>query len=350
MYCPEISVIVPVYNVERYLKQCMDTLVNQNFTDFEIILVNDGSTDSSGTLCEEWAKKDGRIHVVHKQNEGLGFARNTGIEHAKGNYITFVDSDDYVSLNMLQILYDAVQQYDVEVIYSAGYYRSFSNGEIKKAAVEMKQPQLFKEGEITSRLLPDVISAPPEYSNDGKVGVSAWKVLYKTSLFKEKGLLFHSEREFISEDAIFQIDCLKLAKSALVIPDILYYYRENFDSLSMKYKEDRFELDKILYNEQLKRVEGLPSQEVLVERIERILIANIRLCVFQESLHKYSKISERLAKIRKICKDPVTKAVLHHYPIHRLPFPKRLICVLVKYNMPMSLLVLTLLKYRNRSV
>ena len=105
MSCPEISVIVPVYNVERYLRQCMDSLVNQTYTDFEIILVNDGSTDSSGVLCEEWAKKDGRIHVVHKKNEGLGFARNTGIEHAKGKYITFVDSDDYVSLDMLQTLH-----------------------------------------------------------------------------------------------------------------------------------------------------------------------------------------------------------------------------------------------------
>ena len=96
----------------------------------------------------------------------------------------------------------------------------------------------------------------------------------------------------------------------------------------MKYKEDRFELDKILYNEQLKRVEGLPSQEILEERIERILIANIRLCVFQESLHKDSTISRRLTRIRQICKDPISKALLHHYPIHRLPFTKRLICVL----------------------
>ena len=118
----------------------------------------------------------------------------------------------------------------------------------------------------------------------------------------------------------------------------------------MKYKEDRFELDKILYNGQLKRVQGLPNQEILEERIERILIANIRLCIFQESLYKSFRIHKRLQKIRQICKDPVSKAVLHHYPIHRLPFPKRLICILAKYNMSLLLLVLTLLKYRNRSV
>lgn len=85
MSCPEISVIVPVYNVERYLRQCMDSLVNQTYTDFEIILVNDGSTDSSGVLCEEWAKKDGRIHVVHKKNEGLASLAIQGLNTPKGN-------------------------------------------------------------------------------------------------------------------------------------------------------------------------------------------------------------------------------------------------------------------------
>ena len=94
---PTFSVVVPVYNVENYLSQCLNTLVNQSFKDFELILVNDGSTDTSGSLCEEWGKKDHRIKVIHKTNEGLGFARNTGIENCTGDYIVFVDSDDYVS-------------------------------------------------------------------------------------------------------------------------------------------------------------------------------------------------------------------------------------------------------------
>ena len=347
---PTFSVVVPVYNVENYLSQCLNTLVNQSFKDFELILVNDGSTDTSGSLCEEWGKKDHRIKVIHKTNEGLGFARNTGIENCTGDYIVFVDSDDYVSYEMLEIYDTYLQRFNADVIYSENFYRVDNKGNIIGPLDQSLDSIFYKNDSIFTELLPDVISSPPEFIGDGKIGVSVWKGVYKRSLFKDKGLLFHSEREFISEDAIFQIDCLKLATSALVIPDILYYYRENFGSLSMKYKEDRFELDKILYNEQLKRVKGLPNQEILEERIERILIANIRLCIFQESLYKSSRIHKRLQTIRQICKDPISKAVLYHYPIHRLPFPKRLICVLAKYNMSMLLLALTLLKYRNRSV
>lgn len=347
---PKVSVIVPVYNVQDYLDDCMVSIVGQTFTDLEIIMVDDGSTDSSGQLCEDWAKKDSRIRVVHKQNAGLGFARNTGIEHASGDYLAFIDSDDYVAPEMLETLYNYALSYGAEVVYSAGFYRAFSNGEIKDPVIDYDGPVFYHAEAVVSQLLPDVISAPPEHVDDGKVGVSTWKALYKAELFTEKGLRFPSEREFISEDAIYQIDCLKLATSALVIPEVLYYYRENFASLSMKYKLDRFELDKVLYHEQLRRVEGLPNQETLVERIQRIFISNIRLCIFQEALHKENSNKIRLERLREICRDTETKEVLAIYPIHRLPFPKRLICILAKHKMVRSLQLLTNLKYRNRSL
>lgn len=93
----KISVIVPVYNVEKYLSRCIDSIISQTFSDFELILVDDGSTDSSGKICDEYGKKDGRVKVIHKRNGGLSSARNCGLENAKGNYICFVDSDDWIS-------------------------------------------------------------------------------------------------------------------------------------------------------------------------------------------------------------------------------------------------------------
>ena len=96
---PEISIIVPVYNVEKYLKRCIDSILNQSFTDFELILVDDGSTDNSGEIIDEYAIKDERIKVIHKENGGLSSARNVGIEYSKGNYIAFVDSDDWENVN-----------------------------------------------------------------------------------------------------------------------------------------------------------------------------------------------------------------------------------------------------------
>lgn len=103
---PKISIIVPVYNVEAYLEKCVESILNQTFTDYEVILINDGSTDRSGRICEEYAMKDDRIVVIHKDNGGLSSARNTGLAFAKGDFVGFVDSDDYIGSNMYKELYD----------------------------------------------------------------------------------------------------------------------------------------------------------------------------------------------------------------------------------------------------
>ncbi|HAQ0795523.1 TPA: glycosyltransferase, partial [Enterococcus faecium] len=101
-----ISIIVPVYNVEKYLKKCVDSILGQTFTDFELLLIDDGSTDNSGSICDELAKTDNRIKVIHKENGGLSDARNIGIEVAKGDFIGFIDSDDYIDEDMYAFLYN----------------------------------------------------------------------------------------------------------------------------------------------------------------------------------------------------------------------------------------------------
>ena len=101
----KISVIVPIYNVEKYLEKCLESIINQTFINLEIILINDGSTDFSGSICEKYKNKDNRIILIHKKNEGLSAARNKGLSIATGDYISFVDSDDFLDLNMYEILY-----------------------------------------------------------------------------------------------------------------------------------------------------------------------------------------------------------------------------------------------------
>ena len=103
---PSISIIVPVYKVEKYLDRCVESLVRQTFDDIEIILVDDGSPDKSGKMCDEWEKKDERIRVIHKKNGGLSEARNYGIEAARGDYVAFIDSDDWIDDDMMEILSD----------------------------------------------------------------------------------------------------------------------------------------------------------------------------------------------------------------------------------------------------
>ena len=110
---PKISVILPVYNVEKYLRQCLDSVINQTYKNLEIILVNDGSTDNSGKICEEYALNDERIKVIHKENGGISSARNAAIDIAKGQYITFIDSDDDVELDYIDYLYDILKKFNL---------------------------------------------------------------------------------------------------------------------------------------------------------------------------------------------------------------------------------------------
>ena len=114
-----ISIVVPVYNVEKYLKRCLDSLVNQTYKNIEIILVNDGSTDSSLEICKGYAKKDSRVKIISKKNEGLGYTRNEGINIAKGIYIAFIDSDDYVDENFYEKLYVSAKKYNSDMVYAS---------------------------------------------------------------------------------------------------------------------------------------------------------------------------------------------------------------------------------------
>ncbi len=112
---PMISIIVPVYNVEGYLDRCIKSIVSQTFTELEIILVDDGSPDASGAMCDEWARKDERIRVFHKKNGGLSDARNCGLDMASGEYVAFIDSDDWIDKDMMEVLYNAIQKYDADI-------------------------------------------------------------------------------------------------------------------------------------------------------------------------------------------------------------------------------------------
>ena len=133
----EISIIVPVYQVEKYIRQCIDSILAQTFTDFELILVDDGSKDNSGKICDEYAEKDKRIRVIHKENGGLSDARNKGLDNASGNYFMFVDGDDYIAPNMAECLYKKIFEAKADIAVCNYRYIFESDGE-KDFATENK--------------------------------------------------------------------------------------------------------------------------------------------------------------------------------------------------------------------
>ena len=173
-----ITVIVPIYNVEPYLRKCVDSILNQTYKNIEIILVDDGSTDSCGKICDSYADKDKRITVIHKENGGLSDARNAGIEIIKGKYVTFIDSDDWIEPTYVEQLYKILVENDADLSVCDLYYIDSKNHLYNSPATDGKV-FIWNREEALLKLL-----------SDNKMGTSAWGKLYKTKYFKEEGIRY----------------------------------------------------------------------------------------------------------------------------------------------------------------
>lgn len=207
----KISVIVPVYNVEQYLERCVDSIINQTYKNLEIILVNDGSTDNSGQLCDELAKKDGRIRVIHKKNGGLSDARNVGIAEAEAELIGFIDSDDYIDEDMYEMLINNLKAANAD-LSMCGHYDVYND--VPEVQVTEKKTWELSPREAIKMVMEAKI-----------LSVTAVNKLYKKSLFSE--LKFEIGK--IAEDAFIMIKLLDKCNKIVATNEKKYYYvhREN---------------------------------------------------------------------------------------------------------------------------
>lgn len=218
MDTPKISVIVPVYNVEKYLSRCVNSIISQTFSDFELILVDDGSTDSSGKICDEYGKKDGRVKVIHKKNGGLSSARNCGLENAKGKYICFVDSDDWISSDYLKYLYFLIDKYNADVV-SANYMLVYD--EKSKFSLQAK----IKIINGTSKILQYYMRQDKMHKkNDFPV----WIKLYKKELFSDVKFPIGK----IYEDNITNFKILQKCSCYVKSTKIIYAYFQRPHSIT----------------------------------------------------------------------------------------------------------------------
>ena len=241
---PKLSVIIPIYNVEKYLDKCVQSAKNQTLRDIEIILVDDESPDSCPLLCDEYAKQDSRIKVVHKKNGGLGFARNSGLEVATGEYVTFLDSDDFVDLYTYEHLYNIAKVENLDAIYYK--FKRFVNEDEVEQAVPCNEIRKYENDNVKELML-DIISSEPSAKVDHKIQCSSCTAMYRMAIIKENNVRFHSERELISEDLIFNLDFLKHANKVAFNNGVHYHYRVNPASLTSTIRTDRIEKNFILY-------------------------------------------------------------------------------------------------------
>lgn len=276
------SVVVPVYNVEKYLDRCVESLVNQSYREIEIILVDDGSTDSSGEMCDDYCKKHKNIKAIHKKNGGLASARNEGMKYAEGEYIAFVDSDDWVEKNTYEILCEKVKNENPDII-NFGYQKVLDNKVIQKEYAAFTEDK-YDENKIRRIILPDSIARERAFCQVNlPVQLSACMCVYKRKFLINNNIMFESERIVLSEDWLFNIRCLCRAKKMVILHDILYNYDTRGDSLSMSYKSDAYERRKTLYGryrEELKNTGNL--NEVIERRLKNFWLEAIYGCYIIE--------------------------------------------------------------------
>lgn len=207
---PVISIIIPVFNSEKYLKQCIESVINQTYADFELLLINDGSTDYSGEICDEYALKDNRIKVFHQKNAGVSAARNLGLNHALGEWITFVDSDDYVGIDFLK---DFDLEYDLILLNT---YKSVDDKLIK-----------FLNFDNSVHELDDFLNKFRLYPNFS----APWAKYFKREIILNNKIKFNIELNY-GEDTLFNLTYLKFAKKILTTNKAYYYYRDTENGLS----------------------------------------------------------------------------------------------------------------------
>lgn len=297
-----VTIIVPIYNVEKYLSECVDSIINQTYKNLQIILVDDGSTDKSGYLCDKYENLDSRVQVVHKNNEGLGFARNTGLRFAQGDYVTFIDSDDKADIDLVERLVNSIVVNNCDTCIG-GFKRISENGNIK--FVEKYNESIYSGEDVYNKLFARMLGSAPDKHD--AIRMSVWNVMYSMAIIRKHRIKFPSERKFISEDIIWDSEYYKFASRVGIIDSIAYNYRVTPGSLTQKYKPNMLKNICVLYNELVKRIS---NNEVKVIRVQRQFFVNLRACFKQENVKVSGKNkSEIIDSIKTIVNDETVHAV-----------------------------------------
>ncbi len=290
---PIISVIVPVYNAEKYLRRCVDSILAQTFTDFELLLIDDGSKDKSGEICDEYARKDNRVKVFHKENGGASAARNLGLDHANGYYVAFVDSDDYLSTEYLHSFYNIIYVKDrVDLIIQSPIY-TYQNG-------------IIKTKKITNRVY-DGENMLKDFINDGNLDFTEpHSKLFRLSLIKENNIHFN-EKVIIGEDGIFIAHFLRFCKFIDLSEDVGYYYVKSGNSIQNRFYSPEKELYGVIeWKKSLMQLSEYAKIGYDVPNIWRVLTFLIKRYLFAVVNNKSLSHKEKKVWIKYLDEDCFT--------------------------------------------
>ena len=308
-----ISIIVPVYNVEKYLNKCIDSIINQTYRNLEIILVDDGSPDNCGKICDEYAKKDKRIKVIHKKNGGVSSARNKGIENASGYWISFVDADDWIEKDYIKILVNNKEDADIVL---CGYNRVNKN-KIEKVNGNGEKLIYNSKEYLIKTLNPQT-----------GIGFINMKLIKKKCIERIR----FDENLKVGEDAFFNIQISPNIKKAVFIKKAVYNYRINNDSVVKKYDENY--ADKYLYSMQTikKYIFKNYEKEEIRQNYYNFVAFHVLLVAVNYCYNKENKTKNKIKKLQEICNYTEFKEGIQKSNYDNLSLTRKITLFTVKHQ------------------
>lgn len=294
-----LSFIVPVYNAEKYLKKCVESILNQTFYDFEVIFIDDASTDKSLDILYSYAY-DTRIKIITKENEGVSLARNCGLELAKGKYIMFVDADDWINKNASKVMIDRIEKRQADVVI-VPYIREFENRSLKKKIYD-EEESIFDQREVKDKLFRrfiGLIDNELKEPENADALCTVWGKLYKRSIIEENNIRFQDIREIGTyEDGLFNLHYFRYVHKAVYINQYFYHYRKyNNQSITTTYNTKLYKQ----WNRLFDIMEEYIHNNKLPELYQKALNNRIALSILGQGLNivasdKTNKEKEKLIK------------------------------------------------------
>ena len=297
----KISIIVPVYNNAKYISKCIESIISQKFSNWELILVNGGSQDKTKEICEKYAHKDERIILINTINEGPSGARNIGLDYAHGEYCMFVDGDDYIEQDTLKILADEIKEKDYQIIFYGNYNDILNDGKYTIKNENLSKKCAFNDNSEFQKVYKDLL--------DNHLVNQVWNKIYKKSFIDEVGARFPKGINY-SEDLIFNIKLYKKLQSGMVIDKALYHYvNHKGNSLCSTFNEKKYKDIKYVYT--ITRTEVYGWNDKLLNYIDNSFITDIN--IFINSMYNSDcrlGVNEKKILIEEIVKDEVVHSCI----------------------------------------
>lgn len=319
-----VSVIVPIFNMEQYLSKCIDSILNQTYACLEIILIDDGSTDSSLAICDKYAQQDSRVKVFHKKNGGVSSARNIGLDKSTGDYVSFVDPDDWIEKNMYETLISYLLTADVDILH----FNAIRKGEILN---ELPFSGVYQGEKYEKEILLPMIGSE-KFGGMFILGV-LWIHLFRRSLIEQFNIRFNTQL-MRCEDRLFTITSMFFAKNMIFVDDCLYHYEVYDDSLSNRYNSERWQQESI-YLKELKNLCEKSSNKTFIEdandRIANDCILRVVTSINQEFFSNNSNtFGHRYINLNKIINNPIVKDAVSRMKSENLGLKGQLLIWMIK--------------------